>query len=272
MPIRISVLIIGLLMMQGCSYHSHMIDGDSVDRAAFEDAINAEWQGVFFDSCDGDWRKRWFLDGEVASVRTSGRGMQLTAGPRFGDDAHHMVLWTIDSFAGDLLIDYEYTKLDFETNCVSILYIQATGSDELPFGKDIRSWSDLRKVPAMSMYHQHMNLYHISYAAFPNRDDQTTDYVRARRYMPESGGLGGTDLVPDYENTGLFQAGVKHRVTLVKRGQTLSMRISNGRDTRYFHWQNEQLPPVDSGRIGLRQMYTRSALISKFSVKVLEPN
>ena len=45
----------------------------------------------------------------------------------------------------------------------------------------------------MSMYFNHMNTYHISYAAYGNTDEPDKhDYIRARRYMPESGnGLKG---------------------------------------------------------------------------------
>jgi hypothetical protein len=65
--------------------------------------------------------------------------------------------------------------------------------------------SDLRKVPAMATYFNHMNLYHISYAAFPPDGGQ---YIRARRYMPETGkGLDGTALEPDYYPKTLFRAG-----------------------------------------------------------------
>ena len=63
---------------------------------------------------------------------------------------------------------------------MNILYIQATGSGEEPFVKDITEWNELRRAPAMRMYFDHMNTYHISYAAFPNNED-TTSYIRARR-------------------------------------------------------------------------------------------
>ncbi|MEM1445725.1 MAG: DUF1961 family protein [Planctomycetota bacterium] len=237
------------------------------DQQAFNAAIEGDWETVFLDSGQDDWTERWFLDGQIASVRNTASGMLLSAGPRFRDDAHHMVLWTKESFAGDLVIDYEYTRKDFETNCVSILYIQATGSGDGPYDRDIAKWSELRNVPAMRMYFDHMHLYHVSYAAFPNTEHETTDYIRARRYIPGGDGLRGTDLLPDYHDTGLFAPGVPHRITVVKAGQALSMRVSNAEETRYFHWSNDALPPVLEGRIGLRQMFTRSALIRDFRVQ-----
>lgn len=238
------------------------------DRLAFEAADKRGWRDVLFDPCTGDWTKNWFLDGEIAAVSTGPLGMQLTAGPQFRNDAHHTVLWTRQVFDGDLRIEYQYTRLDFETRCVNILYVQATGSGKGPYKTDIAAWSNLRRVPAMKLYFNHMNAYHISYAAFPNRGDDREDYVRARRYMPEATGLKGTELLPDYFNTGLFQPGVPHRITVIKRGNDLVMRVSNSEKTRYFHWRNDRFPPIVSGRIGLRHMYTRSARYKDFRVSV----
>jgi hypothetical protein len=67
------------------------------DKAAYEQAAAGDWQVVFSDPCTGDWRQRWFLDGEVGTVTTGPQGMTLTAGPEFKNDAHHMVLWTKQS-------------------------------------------------------------------------------------------------------------------------------------------------------------------------------
>lgn len=236
------------------------------DKAAFDRANGITWKEAFYDSCTDDWTQRWFLDGEIAYVRNSAKGMQMTAGPQFRNNAHHMVLWTKDSFEGDLKIEYEYTRLDFECRCVNILYIQATGSGEGPYKKDISEWSELRKEPAMKMYFNHMNLYHVSYAAFGNDDDSPDEYVRARRYMPGKGGLGGTDLEPDYFHTGLWEPGVPHKIAVIKRGNEIFMRVENAEQTRYFHWTNPGFPPITEGRIGLRQMFTRSARYKGFRI------
>ncbi len=83
------------------------------DRKMFEQADSGPWRETFSDGCTGDWKAKWFLDGEIASVTTSEKGMQLTAGPQFKNDAHHSVLWTKDSFDGDLRIEYEYTQPDY---------------------------------------------------------------------------------------------------------------------------------------------------------------
>lgn len=135
------------------------------DKAAYEQAAGGKWQTVFADPCTGDWRQHWFLDGEVGTVTTGPEGMPLTAGREFKNEAHHMVLWTKQSFEGDLKIEYEYTRTVPETRCIKILYIQATCSGKGPYARDISQWNELRKVPAMATYFEHMHAYHFSYAA-----------------------------------------------------------------------------------------------------------
>jgi hypothetical protein len=237
------------------------------DEAAFDGANQGPWESAFFDSCTGDWQEQWFLDGEVGQITNGPDGMTLTAGPEFLNDAHHMVLWTKKSFQGDLKIEYDYTRLDDETRCVNILYIQATGSGEAPYVKDIAEWKELRRVPAMRMYFNHMDTYHISYAAFPN-DEDSTSYIRGRRYMPEKDGLDGTGLEPDYYPEGLFKPGVPHQITVIKTGRDLFMRVQNPEQVAYFHMQNPELPVITEGRIGLRHMFTRSARYQNFRVSV----
>jgi len=237
------------------------------DRAMFDAAAAGQWQEVFSDSFTGDWHKQWFLDGEVGSVENSTNGMQMTAGPQFGNDAHHMVLWTKESFTGDLKIEYDFTRLDFETRCVCILYIEATGSGKGPYTKDITEWNDLRRVPTMSLYFNHMNALHISYAAYPNYGNVREPYIRGRRYMPETGkGMKGTDLLPDYFPKGLFEPGVPHHMTFIKKGGEVFMRVQNGEQDYFCHLSNTNLPPVTEGRIALRQMYTRSSVYKNFRV------
>ena len=226
------------------------------DRAAFESVSHGPWRAVFTDPATGDWRQRWFLDGEVGTVKNTPEGMELTAGPEFQNDAHHVVLWTKDCFEGDVKIEYEYTRLDSEDRCVNILYIQATGSGQGPYHVDITQWNELRRVPAMRVYFDHMHTYHISYAAEPGSEKS---YIRGRRYMPKMSGLDGTDLKPDYYPKGLFNTGVPHKITVIKRARDLYMRVENAEQTLYCHLSNPDLPEIKEGRIGLRHMFTRSA-------------
>jgi len=237
------------------------------DKAAFEEATAGPWKEAFFDEFTGDWRDKWFLDGEIGTAENSPRGLRLAGGPRFGDNAHHVVLWTKDSFEGDVKIEYDYTRLDFEVRGVNILYIHATGSGNGPFARDITEWNELRKVPAMRMYFDHMNLYHISYAAFPDETDPSINYIRGRRYMPDAGqGLEGTDLTPDHYPPGLFEPGVPHHITVIKRGTDLLVRIQNDKQVFHGKLSNTALPDVTEGRIGLRHMQTRSARYKNFRV------
>lgn len=243
---------------------------DPKERAAFEQAAAANnWQKVFADDGIGSWKEKWFLDGEVGTVTNSPEGMTLTAGPEFKNDAHHMVLWTKQEFAGDLKIEYDFTRTDKENRCVTILYIQATGSGKGQFAKDITQWNELRKVPAMNTYYDNLHTYHLSYAAFENSGQDTTSYIRGRRYMPHAQGLKGTELTPDYHFDTLFATGVKHHITIIKRDRDLYVRVQNPDEVRYCHLKNAKLPVITKGRIGLRHMYTRSARYGNFRVSVL---
>jgi len=242
----------------------------SAEHTAFAQATEGSWNTVVSDACTGDWIEQWFLDGEVGTVTTSSKGMELTAGPEFKNDAHHMVLWTKDTFEGDVKIEYDYTRLDDETRCVNILYIQASGSGEAPFVNDITEWNELRRVPAMRMYFNHMNTYHISYAAFPNEGDDRQSYIRARRYMPNATGLKGTGLEPDYYPEGLFETGVSHTITVIKKERDLFMKIENAEQINYFHMSTPNLPVITKGRIGLRHMFTRSARYKNIRISTPE--
>lgn len=245
---------------------SEFLVATNPDRIDFEAADASTWKEMFSDDCTGDWTTQWFLDGEIGTVKTGKDGMTLTAGPEFKNDAHHMVLWTKQRFKGDLKIEFDYTRLDTERQCVTILYIQATGSGKGPYSTDISTWNDLRKIPSMRTYFNHMNAYHISYAAFPNQGTNRTQYIRGRRYMPEKKGLKGTDMEPDYVPEGLFATGVKHRITVIKTDRDLFMRIENPDQAYYCHLKNPTLPIIAEGRIGLRHMYTRSAMYKNFKI------
>ncbi len=229
----------------------------------FDDGVGTREEGNWN---NGKWQEKWFLDGEIASVRNTQKGLLLTAGPRWRDDAHHMVLWTHQQFEGDLKIEYSFTRADFEEGCVVILYIQATGSGEDGFAEDISKWNDYRAVPTMSTYFKNMHTYHISYATNGPHVYEGGDYVRARRYDPAIGGLRGSEMVPDYTDTGLWEPGVEHQVTVIKNNLELMMKVEAPNQTKYFHFINDKHPPITHGRIGLRQMFTRSSFYKNFKV------
>jgi hypothetical protein len=247
---------------------------DSVQTAEMKQFLEMEkqdWETVFDDACTDNWRENWFLDGEKASLTNSDKGMDFWAGPVRMENASHAVLWTKDSFKGEVKIDYEYTKLDDQHEAVTILYIQATGNEKVGLEKDITKWADARRVPKMSEYFNKMDLYHISYAAFDvGNENPTEDYIRSRRYMPhKKNGLKSTDLIPDYFNTGLFKKGVPHKITVIKKGSDLFMYIRNSQKKYLCHWKTDQYPSIEEGRVGLRHMWTRAARYKNFKIQIL---
>lgn len=254
-------------------------DAGEAGKQKFEEMDKAhKWKEVFFDPGVGDaktgrwqdglWQEKWFLDGEIASVDNEAQGMHLHAGPRWKDNAHHMVLWTKQEFTGDLKIEYDFTRTDMEDiGSVILIYIQATGEGGEEFPEDITEWSEARAVPAMGTYFRNMNLYHISYSTgSPFIEGNSPDYVRARRYMPETNTLRGTNLKQEYADTGLWKPGVTYKMTIIKNDREIAMRVQGPDKTSYFYFENDQFPPVTHGRIGLRHMYTRSARYKDFKV------
>lgn len=243
----------------------------SMEQQRYAELLDADWHEAFSDPCTDDWQANWQLDGQHARITQSEQGMDFSAGDTAGDDADHAVLWTRKSFAGDIRIEYDFTRLDDAREFVTILYVQATGSGEGHYDKDITRWADRRAVPAMRTYFDHMHTYHISYAAYDwGNDDPANDYIRARRYMPETGrGLEGTDLLPDaYAQTALFAPGVPHHITIIKSGHDLFMHITNLKRSLLCHWDTAPFPPITEGRLGLRHMYTRAGRYRNFRVWV----
>ncbi len=218
------------------------------------------------DSCRGDWHEQWFLDGLIAKVENSQDGMNFTAGPEFGNDAHHAVLWTKESFQGDVKIEYNYTRTDNQTINVNILYIQAQGVNGRD--KDISKWNKLREVPTMKIYYEYMNPLHISYSAFPMvNDDPEDDYLRVRKYpISEKISFDKMEVEPTYFKIGLFKPYVTYKVTVIKSGNELYMDVEGDGRRECYIWDISNKEPLTDGRIGLRHMYTRSAQYSDFKV------
>ncbi|MCC8088007.1 MAG: DUF1961 family protein [Rikenellaceae bacterium] len=243
-------------------------DYDPVMRARFAEMNDANWTLEFNDQGKSGWEKKWFLDGDKAAVMNTPLGIEFHAGPDLASDADHSVLWTMDSFEGDIKIEYEFTRLDSLDRFVNIIYIQAEGSGEDGYDKDIYKWKDKRTIPAMKEYFNHMNTIHISYAAYENDPDvRDTDYIRGRRYMPENKrGLQDTELTPEYLFPLLFEPMVTYRMTFIKRGTEIIMKVSGGGSERYFYFSAEDYPPVKSGRVGLRQMSGRKSVYSNITI------
>ena len=230
-----------------------------------------KWRQAFHDACTGDWQDDWFLDGQRATVRNTPIGMVLSAGPIPQDNASHCVLWTNASFAGDVKIEFDYWRLDTIQQYVNIIYIQATGTGDEPYVGDIAAWSHLREIPYMSTYFEHMQLLHVSFAAF-GADVSEGDYVRARRYpVTPDRAFGELALLPDNFDTGLFAPGEKHRFTIIKHGNALLMRVATVDKEMLFGWDTSAFGPITEGRIGLRHMWTRCSRYADFTVSVIGP-
>ena len=229
---------------------------------------SSEWKLQFSDPGTGNWQDKWFLDGQVAKVENSKNGMELTAGPVHRNDAHHAVLWTKESFKGDVKIEYNYTRTDSQTINVNILFLQATGIGGDTYDQDITQWNDYRTVPTMSKYWKNMNLIHISYAAFPMvNEDPDNDYIRVRRYpATENIPFDDTEVPPAFERTGLFLPDVTYKMTWIKTGEQLLLKVEGDDKVRQYSWDLTGFDPVTEGRIGLRHMFTRSAQYSDFKV------
>ncbi len=260
-----------ILILFFASLFNLTLNGQSADPSAedqFRKLLHKEWHEAFLDQGTGDWKEQWFLDGERGSVKNTPDGMVFSAGPVRGDNGSHNVLWTRESFDGDIKIEFDYTRLDDINYAVNILYIQATGIGEGPYTEDIAEWSNLRIVPYMKTYFMHMNLLHISFAAYPLQETPQKDYVRARRYPVKPGQSFGstTRIYPDYDSTGLFQPGVSYHFTVIKQGEELYFHVGNEDVSELFYWNTSGFQAVTAGRVGIRHMYTRAARYANISI------
>jgi hypothetical protein len=236
----------GLLALLSCS--------------AMAKPCDKNWQVVFSDPGVGDWQEHWFVDGLKATVKYDEGGMVFSSGPVPMEQASHAVLWTKQSFEGDIRIEYDYTRLDSMTQApsVNILYIQATGLGTEASPTDIHLSTAKREVPWMKSYYLNMNALHISYATTgPKR----AKYVAARRYpaTDQDSFMRGTMVQPVYENVDLFKPGETYHITLLKERNRLTFTAQREGKTHQFEWDTSAFPPVTKGRIGFRHMWARSS-------------
>jgi len=241
---------------------------EAAEKKAFLEIETQHWKPVFTDNFQKNWNNNWFLDGQKAELKNTKNGLIFKAGATPASDADHAVLWTKQSFEGDLRIEFDFTKKDTANKFVNIIYLFAEGSGVGEYDKDISKWNDLRTIPAMNLYYEHMDAYHISFAAFENYNkDKNADYIRLRRYLPERGkGLICTDLEPEYLKTGLFKTGVPHHITIIRKGFDIYMKIKNAEKEKLCHFKTNSLPTIHEGRIGLRLMGSRVSEFSNFKV------
>ncbi|GJM34975.1 MAG: hypothetical protein DHS20C18_39760 [Saprospiraceae bacterium] len=245
--------------------------GDGKEYDNFKELSESpDWKLQFSDPCTKDWQSNWFLDGQLATIKHGEKGMDFSAGPVNRNDAHHAVLWTKESFKGDIKIEYNYTRTDSQMVNVNILYIQATGIGRDSFETDISKWNEFRKVPTMSKYYNYMKTIHISYAAFNMvNDDPDADYIRIRQYpVTEKISFDDMEIPPAYYETGLFRTGVTYKMTWIKTKSKLYLKVEGNEMKKEYSWDLNKPESITEGRIGLRHMYTRSANYSDFKVYV----
>ena len=241
-----------------------------MDEGKYRALLVRNWNEQFFDDGSGNWRDNWFVDGLRSEIRNTPGGMVFAAGPVAMDHGSHSVIWTKKDFAGDIRIEFDYTRLDTITRFVNILYIQATGRQEGAFTEDISDWAELRTVPFMKSYFKTMELLHVSYAAFDNNDDKAEDYVRARRYPTGADrAFNQTDVPPDYFDTGLFVTGVKYHFTFIKTDDCLFFEVKNDETRRLFGWPLGDVEPLTHGRVGIRHMCTRCSRYANVRISTL---
>jgi len=230
-----------------------------------------EWHLKFNDEGTKNWKSKWFLDGLRANLVNTDKGLVFSAGEVEWDDACHAVLWTKETFKGDIKIEYDYTRTDARTKWVNILYIQATGV--APYSKDISKWNDKRTIPSMRTYFNNMEALHISYAAFgADNKGKENDYVKARRYpnLPGEEFQTATKIAPVYYRTGLFIPGETYKITVIKTRRQLFFYVKGKHAPKLFSWMLPKDKAVIEGRIGLRHMYTRSARYKNFKIYTKE--
>lgn len=227
-----------------------------------------KWKLQFSDKSTKNWQQNWFKDGLISVVKQDKNGMDLIAGPVNSDEAHHTVLWTKQSFKGDIKIEYEFTRTDNQIVNVNILYIQAQGIGKEGRGADITEWNSYRDTANMWKYYFYMNPLHVSYAAFPMvNEDPENDYIRIRKYPAETQEkFEETEILPAYFKTGLFLPNVTYKITVIKTDSILYFKVKGNGKEELFSWILAEGQSPTEGRIGLRHMYTRSARYKNFKV------
>lgn len=233
---------------------------------------------LFEDKMTENWQANWFLDGQQATLKHSDAGLHFSAGnvTRMDDPeayhAHHAVLWTKQTFEGNIRITYDITRVDTSNYGTIMVYIQAQGIGTAPYEKDIYAWKELRNVPKMSTYFDYMNLLHISYIS----------RIRCRRYPRDiSKDISFADLIikPDYNDPGdSMIPGKRYRIEIEKRTSTLIFKMydsETGELLQNCKWDTSKNPEqqqprlIEKGRIGLRQMSTKKFIYQNFKVHQL---
>lgn len=241
-------------------------------EAEKQDFRQAGSEVLFEDSMMDDWQKKWFLDGQKATLEHRDEGLYFSGGTVTKSEdpeeyhAYHAVLWTKQIFEGDILIRYEMVRVDTSDYGNTLLYIQAQGIGIEPYVKDIAEWSGLREIPAMSVYFEKMDLISLSFR----------ENLRCKRYPwkdPKGEWYPDRGLIePMVDYIGMIP-GKKYGVEVEKRSSSVTLRLYDGETKELltdFTWDTTKIPEelelIQKGRIGLRHMSTKQFIYSNFTV------
>jgi hypothetical protein len=230
---------------------------------------------LFEDSMKNDWKKNWFLDGEKATLEHRADGLYFSGGTVTKSEdlenyhAHHAVLWTKQVFEGDLRISYQMTRIDSSNYGTTLLYVQAQGVGIEPYKQDISLWNELRKIPAMNLYFENMDLISISFR----------ENLRCKRYpWKDSNGewypkRGLIEPMVDYDG---ILPGKTYNVEVLKRKTSVTLHLYDSKTKELltdFTWDITKVPegldPIQKGRVGLRHMSTKQFIYKNFKVEKL---
>lgn len=237
---------------------------------------------LFEDPMTGDWKDKWFLDGEKAELEQDENGLHFQADSEPGMwekrkespemrelfDSYHAVLWTQQEFEGEIGVSYEMTRTS--EGFTFLLYLLAQGVGYGDYAEDISEWSDLREIARMNLYFRHMNLTGVTFR----------DQIRLRRYpwMDEAGEDFEDNLIGEMIDYDRIPVGNTYKVDVELRTETLRIRLEevgnpeNVLDrtfTRVDDLDPRRPAPSTHGRIGLRHMIGTSVRYRNFQVRRL---
>ena len=244
---------------------SQQILGNS-SQEEFEYYKNLSFELKFDYGGSEDWRDYWNLDGKRANIQNGSDGMVFAAGPTAMDHACHAVLWTKESYSGNLKVKFGMTRLDTVNRYVNILYLHAQGiGGEYP--SDIHKWSEKREIPYMKTYFEKMNLLHTSFAAFGSENDKDDNYIRVRKYpvTPEKS-FDQIEVEPTLQNTPFFAPGIRHQLFFVKTIDRLALSIESEVGVMYHLWDTTHVAPPTSGPVGIRHMFAKCSKYHDFKI------
>lgn len=233
-------------------------------------------QVLFQDPMNEDWQANWFLDGKKAALEHREGGLYFAGGTVTKSDdpkeyhAHHAVLWTKQPFDGDIRISFEYKPVDPDIYGNVLIYIQAQGLGVGPYAKDIHAWRELREIPAMDKYFNHMSLLSIS----------LRNELRCKRYPwnDVEKNISFAPLIEPMHDWPGMRRNQWYRIEIDKRLRSLTFRyydLDSGEPLAECTWDTSKNPEqqrprfVEAGRIGLRHMSTKQSIYRDFKVSRL---